>query len=55
MPTPGFSSDAQTIFDGIAATDKTLHMISGDHYLQDPGNARTFAADLISEWLGKRL
>ncbi|GIS20977.1 MAG: hypothetical protein CM15mP120_28930 [Pseudomonadota bacterium] len=36
-------------------TDKTLHMISGDHYLQDPGNARTFAADLISEWLGKRL
>ena len=50
-----FPSDAQTIFDGIAATDKTLHMISGDHYLQDPGNARTFAADLISEWLGKRL
>ena len=50
-----FPSDAKTIFEQLGSQDKALHMISGDHYLQDPGDARTLAADLISEWLGKRL
>jgi esterase/lipase len=50
-----FPSDAHTIYDGLAAKDKTLSMISGDHYLQDPADARTVAAELISEWLKERL
>jgi hypothetical protein len=50
-----FPSDARTIYDGLAAKDKTLSMISGDHYLQDPADARTVAAELISEWLKERL
>ncbi len=50
-----FPSDAQTILQQLASSDKELHMISGDHYLQEPSDARTGVADLIHNWLQQRL
>jgi hypothetical protein len=29
-------------------------MVAGDHYLQQPGNAREEVADLIVAWLASR-
>jgi pimeloyl-ACP methyl ester carboxylesterase len=49
-----YPSDAQAIFDALAAEDKTLETIRGDHYLQGPEGARDQAADLISAWVGFR-
>jgi pimeloyl-ACP methyl ester carboxylesterase len=49
-----FPSDAQTIHESLAAKDKTLELIPGDHYLENPGGARTQAADLIHGWLEAR-
>ena len=46
-----FPSDAQAIFDALASTDKTLKLITGDHYLQTPETARDQVADLITDWL----
>ncbi len=46
-----FPSDAQAIYDALGATDKTLHMITGDHYLENPGDARDKAADMIADWV----
>jgi hypothetical protein len=50
-----FPSDAKAIFQQLASSDKTLHMISGDHYLQDPNGARDVAVDLIQNWLRAQL
>ena len=50
-----FPSDAETIFQQLASGDKALHMISGDHYLQEPSDARDVAADLIQDWLRAQL
>jgi hypothetical protein len=50
-----FPSDAQAIFDGLGAGDKTLRMMSGDHYLQSPTDARGHAADCIADWLDTRI
>ena len=56
MQIPGvFPSDAEAIFQQLASSDKALHMISGDHYLQDPNDARDVAADLIQDWLQAQL
>ena len=49
-----FPSDAQAIYDGLGAQEKTLEMTSGDHYLQQPENAREVVADMIADWLSKR-
>ena len=49
-----FPSDAKAIFDELAADDKSLEMVSGDHYLQTPDNARDGVADLIADWLRAR-
>lgn len=46
-----YDSDARSIFDAIAATDKRLEYVKGGHYLDEPDNARTQAADLITEWV----
>ena len=48
-----FPSDAQGIFDALATEDKELHLITGDHYLETPVNARNEVADLIRDWLQK--
>ncbi|MEZ5557012.1 MAG: hypothetical protein R3E86_00480 [Pseudomonadales bacterium] len=46
-----FPSDARAIFDELGAEDKRLEMITGDHYLETPDNARDDTADLIVGWL----
>lgn len=46
-----FPSDAQAIYDGLASEDKELQFVSGDHYLQEPNDARDNVADLIDDWL----
>ena len=49
-----FPSDAQGILDALGSTDKTLEMVTGDHYLTEPDNARDEVADLIAAWLKAR-
>ncbi len=50
-----FPSDAKTIFQQLSSSDKELQMIGGDHYLQEPKDARADVADLIHGWLQTRL
>lgn len=49
-----FPVDARVIHDNLAAEDKRLEFIPGDHYLQNPGNAREGVADLVASWLEER-
>ena len=49
-----YPSDAQSILWGLAAGDKTLYTLRGDHYLRTPPDARDQAADLISDWVQAR-
>jgi hypothetical protein len=49
-----FPVDAHTIADSLAATDKTLEFIPGDHYLLKPDTARDHVADLVAGWLQDR-
>ena len=46
-----FPSDAKAIFDELAAQDKHMETLTGDHYLATPANARDDVADLIADWL----
>jgi pimeloyl-ACP methyl ester carboxylesterase len=46
-----YQSDARSLFDALAAPDKTLEFIKADHYLQEPDGSRTQAADLIASWV----
>lgn len=46
-----FPSDARTIHDNLAAEDKTLEFMAGDHYLQTPDGARDEIADRVAGWL----
>ncbi|MCZ6619501.1 MAG: alpha/beta hydrolase [Gammaproteobacteria bacterium] len=46
-----FPSDAKAIFEALASEDKTLEMVTGDHYLETPDTARNDVADLIVGWL----
>ena len=45
-----FPSDARRIFDALAADDKQLIEVEGDHYLLTPATARAAVADLIEAW-----
>lgn len=49
-----FPSDAHHIHDSLAGTDKQLHFIDGDHYLQQPADSRTVCADLVASWIAER-
>jgi esterase/lipase len=49
-----FPSDARTIHAHLAAEDKRLDLIPGDHYLEDPADARGEVADRIVGWLQER-
>ena len=49
-----FPSDAHIIHDNLAAPDKTLEFIPGDHYLQNPEGARDDVADRVASWLKER-
>ncbi|GEL20625.1 hypothetical protein [Pseudonocardia asaccharolytica] len=46
--------DARGILDGLAADDKTLELLAGDHYFTQPAGARSQLADLLGGWLGRR-
>lgn len=45
-----YDSDARSIHDGLVATDKSLHLIAGNHYFTEPAGARAEVADLLAEW-----
>ena len=49
-----FPSDARKIHDDLASDDKRLEFVPGDHYLQNPANARDDVADLIAAWLAEK-
>ena len=46
-----YESDARSLYDALAATDKQLVFIKADHYLQEPAGARAEVADLIAAWV----
>jgi hypothetical protein len=50
-----FDSDARSLYDTLAAEDKSLAAIRADHYLLEPAGARTQAADLIATWVTSRI
>ncbi|MFI6322548.1 alpha/beta hydrolase [Nonomuraea sp. NPDC050556] len=50
-----YDSDARSVFDSLAAADKRLEFVKADHYLQEPGGARTEGADLIAAWVAERV
>ena len=50
-----FPSDADAIHDALAAEDKTLQFMDGDHYLTEPAGARDEVAERIDAWLVRRL
>jgi hypothetical protein len=49
-----FPSDTRRIYSALAAPDKELHMIDGDHYLLTPAGARDNVAGLITDWVKRR-
>jgi len=55
MDTGVFPSDARAIHDGLAATDKQLVELPGDHYFRGVEGARTQVADLLGEWVTERI
>ncbi len=46
-----FPSDAETIYEHLAADDKELKLVAGDHYLLAPEGVRDVVADLIDNWV----
>ena len=50
-----FPPDAVAIHDQLAASDKELQWMAGDHYLESPEGARDEAADRISAWVQARV
>jgi len=49
-----FPIDAHTIHDSLAAEDKTLEFLPGDHYMEKPTSARDDMADRVAAWLAAR-
>ncbi len=47
-----FPSDARAIHAALAATDKTLELVPGEHYFETGG--RDEVADLVAAWIGAR-
>ena len=47
-----FPSDARLIHGDLAATDKQLEFLPGEHYFEDGG--RDLVTDLIAAWVGMR-
>ena len=48
-----FPSDARAIHEALAAEDKSMEFMAGDHYLTEPDGARNEVADRISGWLDR--
>jgi pimeloyl-ACP methyl ester carboxylesterase len=49
-----FPSDARAIHQSLAARDKELQFLRGDHYLTDPSDSRDEVADRIDAWVSAR-
>ena len=49
-----FPSDANAIFEALAADDKRLELVAGSHYLEEPAGAREEVAGTIDRWLAER-
>lgn len=49
-----FPSDAEAIHAALGCSDRELVVVPGDHYLTEPGDARTRVADLIDDWVRAR-
>jgi pimeloyl-ACP methyl ester carboxylesterase len=49
-----FPTDAQAIFDGLAATDKRLVTLPGDHYFRGASGEREGLADVLAAWVAER-
>ena len=49
-----YPSDAAGIHAAIAAADKSLVKVAGDHYFREPGDARDKVADLLAGWVAER-
>lgn len=49
-----YPSQAEQTFEMIAATDKELVSLRGDHYFLEPEGARDEAADVIDAWVSSR-
>jgi hypothetical protein len=49
-----FPSDAAAIHDALAATDKHLVTMPGDHYFLTPVGARDHVAELVAAWVAER-
>jgi len=47
-----FPSDARAIFDALAAPDKRLDLVPGEHYFED--GTRDAVADLVAAWITER-
>ncbi|MDP1820806.1 MAG: hypothetical protein Q8K58_13075 [Acidimicrobiales bacterium] len=47
-----FPSDARAIFDALAATDKRLDLVPGEHYFESGGADEV--ADLVASWIIER-
>ncbi len=50
-----FPSDARTIFQAIASTDKKLEFLPGGHYFEDSEAHRDRVADMIAAWIEARV
>ena len=46
-----FPSDARKIFESIGSADKTMQLVSGQHYFEDSRKIRDSVADLIGDWV----
>jgi hypothetical protein len=49
-----FPSDAAAIAEALAARDKTVVSMEGEHYFRHPEGARDAVADRIAEWISDR-
>jgi len=49
-----FPSDARAIYDALGSQDKSIELVTGDHYLENPSNARDTVADMIAAWVKQR-
>jgi hypothetical protein len=50
-----FPSDARLLHDWLGSSDKTLLSVAGDHYFQQPDNARDELVDVICGWVRDHL
>jgi pimeloyl-ACP methyl ester carboxylesterase len=49
-----FPSQARQVFDAVAAADKEMATLPGDHYFLEPAGARDEVADLVAAWVTDR-